>query len=398
MPRPDDGRPTGHRHPSFMPFRACRAALLAVLLGVIAPAPPAHAQASTSLCPGLGGTALLACLRTGYTPRTVYIYDRARDTLFAYVDDGDRAKITDVYAGRTLAIPPGMDPTIAGCNGDSDGNASSCNGALNFNTEHAYPQSKGTGSGPARSDLHHLYPARADANSSRGNLPYGDFADASGTKFFRGTDTATCPAGCPPAEPDTWSVTSTSTGRFRPRAEVRGDLARSLFYVDTIYRAEADAADQAFFESMRATLLAWHRADPPDGAEVARSTRVRHHQGNDNPFVLDTSLAARAYAPITTGTPADAALSDRGGRLDLTGANPFVGVTHLVLHADAATDARVVVYDVLGRRVTTLFAGRVDAGTPLRLTVEAETWPPGAYVVRATGLRLHATRRLLVVQ
>ncbi|HYE57742.1 MAG TPA: endonuclease, partial [Rhodothermales bacterium] len=375
-----------------------RAATLAALLVLLLPASPARAQAATPLCPGLSGTALLTCLRAGYTPRTVYSYDRARDTLFAYVDDGDRTKITDVYAGRTLPIPPGMDPTIAGCNGDGDGNASSCNGPLNFNTEHAYPQSKGTGSGSARSDLHHLYPARADANSSRGNLPYGDFADASGTKFFRGSDTATCPAGCPPAEPDTWSATSTSTGRFRPRTEVRGDLARSLFYVYTIYRAEADASDPAFLETMRATLLAWHREYPPDAAEIARSARVRHHQGNDNPFVLDTSLAARVYAPITTGTPAEPAFADRGGRLDLSGPNPFAGTTHLVLHADAATDARVEVYDVLGRCVTTLFAGALDpTSSPLRLTVEAQSWPPGPYVVRATGPGLHATRRLLVM-
>ena len=264
-------------------------------LALVAGAAPLRAQTSLTLCPGHTHEGLQACLRSAYTPALTYSYDRARDTLFAFVDDGDRTRITDVYAGYTVPLRPGQDPTKEGCNGDGDEVATTCNGALNMNTEHAYPQSKGAASGPARSDLHHLYPARADVNSSRGNLPYGEAAEGAFSKYYRATQTVACPSGCPPPEAPTWSAVSSSAGLFRPRADRRGDLARSVFYFYTIYRAEADAADPAFFGAMKPTLLAWHRADPPDAAEQARSARVRRYQGNDNPFAFDTSLVRRAY-------------------------------------------------------------------------------------------------------
>lgn len=264
---------------------------------------PAAAQSFTTLYAAQTGTALQASLRSGYTPTLTYTYARARDTLFAYVDDGDRALITDVYAGRTLPIPKGTDPTIAGCNGDGDNNSSTCNGPLNFNTEHAYPQSKGAASGAAQCDMHHLYPARADANSSRNNFPYGAFTDYDTWKYFRDVSTVTCSlGGCPPDDAGSYSAVSVPYGPngqsyFYPRASVRGDLARSIFYFYTVYRTQADAADPAFFESMRPTLLLWHKQDPVSAAEQARSARVKRYQGNDNPFVLDTTLVRRAYDP-----------------------------------------------------------------------------------------------------
>lgn len=288
--------------PEFVPsFRlAVRPLLLALLLGV---APAAAAQTFTTLCAGQTGTALHACLRAAHTPAATYPYARARDTLFAFVDDGDRTRITDVYAGNVLPIPPGADPTNAGCNGDGDGNASTCSGAANVQTEHAYPQSKGAASGPAQSDLHHLYPARADVNLARSNFAYGAFSNADTWKYFLGQASVTCSmGGCPPANASAHSAVSVPFGPggasyFMPRASVRGDLARALFYFYTIYRAQADAADPAFFESMRTVLLAWHRQDPVTAEEQARSARVRRYQGNDNPFVLDSSLARRAYDP-----------------------------------------------------------------------------------------------------
>ena len=268
-----------------------------VALAALLTAGAARAQTYTPVCEDQSGSALLACLRSGYTPASTYPYDRARDTLFSFVDDGDRRTITDVYAGRVVPIPLGADPTIAGCNGDGDNNASSCSGALNINTEHVYPQSKGASAEPARGDMHHLYPARAEVNSSRGNDPFGAFEDTQASVFYKLTQKLTCPSGCPPADVDAWSARSSSLARFRPRAEVRGDLARAVFYFYTVYRDRADAADPGFFGLQKDVLLAWHRADPPTAAEQARSARVKRYQGNDNPFVLDTSLVARAYFP-----------------------------------------------------------------------------------------------------
>ena len=44
-------------------------------------------------------------------------------------------------------------------------------------------------------------------------------------------------------------------------------------------------------------LLDWHEQDPPDSTEIARTRTIEAHQGMPNPFVLDATLAARAFGP-----------------------------------------------------------------------------------------------------
>ncbi len=256
-------------------------------------APASAAQSYISLCPGQTGDALVECLQAAYTPTSTYSYDRARDTLFSFVDDGDRTRITDVYVGRVIVLRPGFDPTQEGCNGDKDNNTSTCSGSRTLNTEHAWPQSMGASRRPQQSDLHHLYPARGDVNSSRSNNPYAQFGYRSATSLYRDTLTfAPASVGA-----DSLTFSATRSGSFMPRASVRGDLARSLFYFRAVYADTATARPErvAFFEGMKATLLRWHRADPPSAAEQARSQRVAQYQGRGNPFVLDTSLVARAF-------------------------------------------------------------------------------------------------------
>jgi hypothetical protein len=86
----------------------------------------------------------------------------------------------------------------------------------------------------------------------------------------------------------------------------RGDLARGALYVRTVYPAHVEAAGTwpasgAALSPTLPTLLAWHEADPPDDAERERHDRASAAQGNVNPFVLDPSLAARAFPPRPPG-------------------------------------------------------------------------------------------------
>ena len=278
---------------------------------------PAAAQTQTTVCPGQTGSALIACLRAGYRPSRTYSYGVARDTLFSYVDDGDRRRVTDVYAGRVIAIPVGADPTIAACNGDRDNNPSSCSNSRTINTEHAWPQSFGAGRVPQQSDMHHLYPARGDVNSARSNNPYGRVAYRTASSLYRDSLTVTGAS----AGADSLTFSAYRSGVFMPRASVRGDLARSVFYFRAIYADTATARPErvAFFEGMKATLLSWSRADPPSADEQARSARVAAHQGNDNPFVLDSTLAYRAFdaTVLPVELVAFTATADGRGRVEV---------------------------------------------------------------------------------
>lgn len=68
--------------------------------------------------------------------------------------------------------------------------------------------------------------------------------------------------------------------KAEPPPEVRGDIARSYFYMDAAYpgRGVISGKNRTLFE-------VWDRADPVDAWECERQRRVARLQGNGNPFV-----------------------------------------------------------------------------------------------------------------
>ncbi|MEO1633118.1 MAG: T9SS type A sorting domain-containing protein, partial [Bacteroidota bacterium] len=76
--------------------------------------------------------------------------------------------------------------------------------------------------------------------------------------------------------------------------------------------------------------------------------------------------------------------------------NPTGGTATVSLSVGAATVARVVVYDVLGRAVARLHDGAATAR--LRLALDTAVLPAGVYVVRAEAGDTVLTRRLTVVR
>ncbi len=236
-----------------------------------------------TLFPGTVGAALRDSLRRVYTPATLG-YTEARRQMFGYVWNVD-GLVEGLYTGFQIAIPAGSSDaiTIASNKG--------------FNTEHAWPQSKGAEDEPQRSNLFNLFPTRIEVNSDRGNLPFGEVPDAQATDWYR-LDTRQ--STMPNTAIDEWS--ERGAGLFEPREKVKGDVARSQFYFYTLY---ANVSDGAFFDGMKATLRAWHQSDGVSAGEMLRHDRIVQVQGKANPFVLDSSLARRAFfsGADTTTTP-----------------------------------------------------------------------------------------------
>lgn len=263
-----------------------RLALLLCLLAFPAcelqPTPPrATAGGTPTVEPALSGGALLDALRATYTPDRTLGYGLARDVLFAWDQDADGA-LDALYSGWTVSVAGARD-------------ASSAAFEQGVNTEHVWPQSKGARAEPLRSDMHHLFPSREGVNSSRGSLPFGEVPDDRAQAWYRLDASQSRP---PTTDRDAWS--ERGDGRFEPREAVKGDVARAVFYVVTVY---GDRVDMGFFDRQRETLLAWNAADPPDAAERARSAFVASRQGTENPFVLDGTLADRAYVTSVSGGP-----------------------------------------------------------------------------------------------
>ncbi|MEM6942269.1 MAG: endonuclease [Pseudomonadota bacterium] len=151
-----------------------------------------------------------------------------------------------------------------------------------WNREHLWPQSRGMGGFPMKSDLHNLMPTDASVNQNRGNLNF---------------DTGGAPEG---EAADTFL----DGDSFEPRDAVKGDTARALFYVDTRYEGGGDL-DLRLVDGTTptgsttlgnlCTLLDWHLADPIDEVERERNRRIEAVQGNLNWFIEDEALGVQIY-------------------------------------------------------------------------------------------------------
>jgi endonuclease I len=177
-------------------------------------------------------------------------YKAAKRALFGVNEDGIEVhdgKIECAYTGRVVRWNNTSNPE-------------------GFNTEHTWPQSRGTEHWPASADLHHLFPTDATANNVRANHFFGD------TTCSEELD------GC------SWQQGGSELGNengrdvFEVRPERRGNSARAVFYMSVRYGLTIDGIEEA-------VLRRWHRDDPPDEAELDRNRAVEAHQGNRNPFV-----------------------------------------------------------------------------------------------------------------
>lgn len=150
-----------------------------------------------------------------------------------------------------------------------------------WNREHVWAKSRGgfKNSGPG-ADLHMVRPVDVRTNSARGNLSFdegGDIWEDSGCK----------------RDKDSWE----------PRDEVKGDVARAIFYAATRYEEpDLELIDEVMRQGDRrplhgklSALLKWHREDPPDDAERRRNDRVEQLQGNRNPYVDRPGLVERVW-------------------------------------------------------------------------------------------------------
>ncbi|MEP0174009.1 MAG: ExeM/NucH family extracellular endonuclease [Paraglaciecola sp.] len=168
-----------------------------------------------------------------------------------------------------------------------------------WNREHSWPSSHGFGddSFEAYTDIHHLRPSDVTINSTRGNL---DFDDSD-------SEISAAPGNF---------VDSDS---FEPRDDIKGDVARMMFYMDTRYEGADVTPDLEVVNDYTDTsseqigllcrLWEWHVEDPVDASEMARNDAIYEYQGNRNPYIDHSEWAALFY---TT----DACSNDDGGSDD----------------------------------------------------------------------------------
>ena len=226
---------------------------------------------------GSAGQPLLDYVILNYKSSSTLGYNNARDVMYSIIDLEDDNSLKGIYTNYTITINPSQDPRPQ-------------TNALNINCEHSWPQSMGAGSEPQKSDLHHLYPCRGNVNSSRGNKPFADINDNETDKWWRSDYYET---SIPSQYINEFSEVDNDNGKFEPREDVKGNIARSIFYFYTVYN---NVADQSFFDIQKETLYTWHKEDPANEKELERTYAIASYQNNiPNPFIIDSTLIKRIW-------------------------------------------------------------------------------------------------------
>lgn len=255
-------------------------------------------------------TSLLAQIPSGYYNNTSGKTGEALKTALNQIIDGHTeypysSSNTDVWDILKVADrdPNNANNVIGLYSGFSMNAAAEYDGGSGWNREHVWAKSRGnfgTSMG-AGTDLHHLRAADISTNSARNNRNFDEAPDQyiDGSGNYQGT---------------TDSYTSSTDWIWEPRDEVKGDVARMIFYMVVRYEGangEPDleltdtylsSTDQSPFQGKASVLMSWHLADPVSAAEISRNDIIYGYQGNRNPFIDHPEYACAIFSSYCSGT------------------------------------------------------------------------------------------------
>ncbi len=169
--------------------------------------------------------------------------------------------------------------------------------------EHSVPKSwwklnGGVEYTPAYSDMWNLYPSDGAANQAKLNYAFGP------------VKTITFNNGVSKVGPPMTGFGGGSSSVFEPADEYKGDFARAMFYMATVYDDINWVINYMYAKESYPTLrswavsmlLDWSRRDPVDQKEIDRNNVVEQYQGNRNPFVDFPELAEYIWGSRITET------------------------------------------------------------------------------------------------
>lgn len=237
-------------------FRIVFLSLALFSLGLQAQIPDGYYDAAD----GLSGDELKSALHNIIDNHDEYSYNDLRDFILKNTDEdpSNSNNVILIYSG------------ISRAKSDFGGNLG------DWNREHVWAKSHGDfgNTPPAGTDAHHIRPSDVQINSLRGNLDFD----------LGGDPVSNCP-GC-----------YRDTDSFEPPDNVKGDVARMIFYMATRYEGGSGEPDLEVVDQVNtypnpehgklSELLDWNQQDPPDDFEKNRNDVIYYqYQENRNPFI-----------------------------------------------------------------------------------------------------------------
>jgi len=260
---------------------------------------------------------------------------------------------TDVWdiLKETDKDPDNTNNVILVYSGISVDAAQEYNSGNGWTREHVWAKSRGdfgTTTGPG-TDVHALRPLDNITNTIRNNRGFDNCA-ACITVYDKWSN-------------NTNSLKDNIDWTFEPRNEVKGDVARMLFYMTVRYEGYdgypdlelsetiMPSTDNTPFHGKLSVLLEWHRNDPVDAWEENRNDIIYYsYQNNRNPFIDHPEIAEHLWGDkIGLDWPENqldvAEFNDESVELYPNPASVFINITGL-------NDSTLIeIYDVVGRRV-----------------------------------------------
>lgn len=230
-----------------------------------------------SSCYGLSGNELNQELSNIIDNHIYYSYSQVKDILrLSDEDPQNQDNIILVYTGNSI------NKESFASNNEQDF----------WNREHVWPKSHGSFgpsdeySIPAFTDVHNLKPSDASINSYRSDKDFENGGDI----VFNGNIITNC-----------FGTSQT----FEPREDVKGDIARIIFYMDIRYNGGENELSLDIVDYLTSypdpeigvlsTLIDWHENDPPDDFESRRNDIIFSYQQNRNPFIDFPQLVDLIY-------------------------------------------------------------------------------------------------------
>ncbi|WP_258097823.1 endonuclease [Marinoscillum pacificum] len=208
----------------------------------------------------------------------VYEYGDFRDFILPELDEDPENSDNIILFYKNNSIPKA--------------NFAGSNQADYWNREHTWPKSHGFASegDTAYTDVHNLRPSDATVNTSKSNKDFGDVEDTE--------------ENAEGEAPDTY----TTADFFEPRDEIKGDVARILFYMDMRYESsdlDLELMDRVTYSGdpelgVLSTLIQWHEEDPVDQYEIDRHEKAYGYQGNRNPFIDHPEWVGEIWGSTTS--------------------------------------------------------------------------------------------------
>lgn len=263
------------------PLNIC---LIAILLAGVSPTvfaqydPPSGYYDSAN---GLTGSALRSALHNIIDDHNDYPYTSSSTDTWDILSDadedpGDSGYVITIYYNNSMVETSSSGP---------------------WNREHSWPSSYALDGTDAYTDCHHLRASYPNYNSSRGNK-YFDWSSGSSYAVLNSSYNNY-------ADSDSWQVWE---GR-------RGDIARSMFYMDVRYEGDSGDPDLVLTDNTSmidtgspymgklSTLIEWHEEDPVDEKERRRNHVVYGYQNNRNPFVDHPEYVALIFGDYSPPSP-----------------------------------------------------------------------------------------------